>query len=187
MDGYLHKVGFQWSESDDTLYVRLQGKNLVILVMCVDDLIIIMGNNDDHIVLVKKDLQARFKMTDLGLLHYYLGVEVFQHSNNIFISQCKYAFELLKIFCMVDCKSILTPMERKLKLSKLEGGELVSNTSYRYLIGSLIYLATTLLELSYVVNILSRFMQEHRESHWNATTWVLRYIQGTKYYGLLYK
>jgi hypothetical protein len=76
MDDYLHKVGFQRSESDDTLYVHLQGKNMVILVMYVDDLII-TGNNDDHIVQVKKELQVGFKMTDLGLLHYYLGVEVF--------------------------------------------------------------------------------------------------------------
>jgi hypothetical protein len=136
---------------------------------------------------VKKELQAGFKMTDLGLLHYYLGVEVFQHSNNIFISQCKYASELLKIFGMTNCKSVLTPMEKNLKLSKLEGGELVNNTSYRKLIGSLIYLTTTHPDLSYAVSILSRFMQEPRESHWNATKRVLRYIQGTKDYGLLYK
>jgi hypothetical protein len=82
---------------------------MVILVMYVDDLIII-GNYDDHIVQVKKELQTGFKMTDLGLLHYYLGVEVFQYSNSIFISQCKYASELLKRFGMTDYKFVLTPM-----------------------------------------------------------------------------
>jgi hypothetical protein len=51
-------------------------------------------------------------MIDLGLLHYYLGVEVFQQPNNIFISQCKYASELLKKFGMEDCKSILTNGEK---------------------------------------------------------------------------
>ena len=85
MGKYLQKVGFQRSESDDTLYVRQQGKNLVILVMYVDDLII-TRNNDDHIAQVKKELHAGFKMTDLGLLHYYLGVEVFQCPHHIFIS-----------------------------------------------------------------------------------------------------
>ena len=90
MDEYLRKVGFQQSESDDTLYVRQQGKNMVILVMYVDDLIII-GNNDDHITQVKKELHAGFKMIDLGLLHYYLRVEIFQHPHHIFISQSKYA------------------------------------------------------------------------------------------------
>jgi hypothetical protein len=78
-------------------------------------------------------------------------------------------------------------MEKNLKLSKLERGELVNNTSYRELIGSLIYLKTTCPDLSYEIIILSSFMQEPREIHWNATKWVLRYIQGTKYYGLLYK
>jgi hypothetical protein len=67
-------------------------------------------------------------MTDLGTLHYYLGVEVSQHSNQIFLSQTKYSIELLKNFGMEDCKSSLTPMEKKLKLSKFEGGELVNNT-----------------------------------------------------------
>jgi ABC-type microcin C transport system permease subunit YejB len=105
MDDCLLKVSFQKSESDDTICVRIQGKNLVILVMYVDDLII-TGNNDDHIVQAKKKLHARFKMTNLVLLHYYLGVEVFQDSNNIFINQCKYASKLLKGQEQKFCKLI---------------------------------------------------------------------------------
>eukprot|EP00253_Pinus_taeda_P034496 PITA_34496 len=122
MDEYLKKVGFQRSESDDTLYVRQQGKYLVILVMYVDDLII-TGNHDDHIAQVKKELHAGFKMTDLGLLHHYLRVEVFQRPHHIFISQSKYVAEVLQRFGMQDCKPVLTPMEQNLKLSKFEGGE----------------------------------------------------------------
>lgn len=106
MDEYLQKVGFQRSESDDTLYVRQQGKHLVILIMYVDDLII-TGKNDDHIEQMKKELHAGFKMTDLGLLHYYLGVEVFQCPHDIFISQRKYATEVLQRFGIQDCKPIL--------------------------------------------------------------------------------
>jgi len=90
MDEYLQTIGFQPSESADTLYIRQQGPYLVILVMYVDDLII-TWNNDDHIAQVKKELHAGFKMTDLGLLHYYLGIEVFQRPHHIFISQSKYA------------------------------------------------------------------------------------------------
>jgi len=63
--------------------------------MYVDDLIV-TGNNDDHISQVKKELHASFKMTDLGLLHYYLGVEVFQSPHHIFIYQSKYATEVLQ-------------------------------------------------------------------------------------------
>ena len=95
MDEYLRKVGFKRSESNDTLYVRQQGKNLVILVMYVDDLII-TGNNNAHIAQVKKELHVGFKMIDLGLRHYYLGVEVFQRPHHIFISQSKYATDVLQ-------------------------------------------------------------------------------------------
>jgi hypothetical protein len=90
MDEYLRKVGFKRSESDDTLYIRQHGPYLVILDMYVDDLII-TRNNDDHIAQVKKELHAGFKMTFLGLLHYYLVIEVFQRPNHICISQNKYA------------------------------------------------------------------------------------------------
>jgi hypothetical protein len=72
---------------------------MVILVMYVDDLII-MGNNDDHIAQVKKELHVGFKMTDLGLLHYYLGIEVFKRPHHIFISHSKYAVEILQLFGM---------------------------------------------------------------------------------------
>jgi hypothetical protein len=97
-------------------------------------------------------------MNDLGKLPYYLGVEVFQHPNQIFLSQTKYSIELLNKFGMEDCKHSLTPMEHKLKHSKFEGVELVNSTRYRKLVGSLIYLTNTKLDLTYLVTILSRFM-----------------------------
>ena len=70
---------------------------MVILVLYVDDLVII-GNNEAHIKQVKEELKERFKMTDLGTLHYYLGVEISQHPNQIFLSQTKYATKLLRKF-----------------------------------------------------------------------------------------
>jgi hypothetical protein len=121
MDNYLQKVGFQQSESNDTLYFQMQDKHLVILVLYVDDLIII-GNNDVHIKWVKEKFKAGFKMIDLETLHYYLGVEVSQNPNKIFLSQTNYATELLNKFGMEDCKPSLTPMKKKFKLSKFEGG-----------------------------------------------------------------
>ena len=65
IDEYLRHVGFHRSESDDTLYFRMQDKNLVIIVLYVDDLII-TGNQEVHIHQVKQELQKGFKMTDLG-------------------------------------------------------------------------------------------------------------------------
>jgi hypothetical protein len=88
-------------------------------------------------------------MTDLGTLHYYLGVEVSQHPNQIFLSQNKYGTELLKKFGMEYCKPSLTPMEKKLKLSKFEGGESINSRKYRKLVGSHIYLTNTQPYFSY--------------------------------------
>ena len=111
MDEYLWKVGFQRSESDDTLYVRQQGKNLVIMVMYVDDVIII-GNNDDHIAQVKKELHAGFKMTDLGLLHYYLELK---YSNVHIISSFLRVSMQQKFFSNLECRiaSLFLPLWHK--------------------------------------------------------------------------
>jgi transposase len=89
--------------------------------MYVDDLLV-MGNNGDHISQVKKECQLDFEMTDLGLLHYNLRVEVIQEERNIFISQAKYVSKLLKKFGMEDCKPTSTPKEQNLKLSKFKVG-----------------------------------------------------------------
>ena len=91
--------------------------------MYVDDLFI-TGNNNDHIFQVKQELQIGFEMIDLGLLHYYLGVEVKQREGIIFISQAKYIFGLLKKFGMEECKPTITPMEQKLNFLSLKGGSL---------------------------------------------------------------
>jgi len=67
----------------------------------------------------------------LGLLQYYLGIEVMQRKRRIIISQTKYVSKLLKKFGMEDCKPAITPMEQNLKLSMFEGAGLVSSTRYR--------------------------------------------------------
>ena len=161
MDEHLRNFGFHCNEYANTLYYRMQGQTLVIVVLYVDDLII-TGSYEAHIKKVKQELKKGFKMTDLGPLRYYLGVEVSQHTRHIFLSQKKYGKELLKKFSMEDCKPSLTPMEQNLKVSKFEGGELVNNTSYRQLMESLIYLKNTHPYFSYVVNIIYIFTQEPR-------------------------
>jgi hypothetical protein len=87
---HLLKLNYKLFDLDDaTLFVKKIGKSVVYLVVYVDDLMI-TGNNDDYIVSVKRELLKVFDMTDLGLLHYYLGIEVDQKPKYIFISQKKY-------------------------------------------------------------------------------------------------
>eukprot|EP00253_Pinus_taeda_P013307 PITA_13307 len=114
-------------------------------------------------------------MTDLGLLHYYLGVEVWQTENNIFLSQSKYARNLVDKFRMQDCKPATTPMEPGLKLSAQSSSPLVDETLFRQLVGSLIYLTATRPDINFAVSYISRFTSTPKADHWIAAKRVLRY------------
>jgi hypothetical protein len=87
---------------------------LVILLLYVDDLFLIVEEN--LITKCKKKIVVEFEMKDLGLMHYFLGLEVWQSPGRIFLNQGKCAIEILKRFDMLECKSMNTPMEMKLKL-----------------------------------------------------------------------
>eukprot|EP00253_Pinus_taeda_P036323 PITA_36323 len=99
-------------------------------------------------------------MTDLGYVHYYLGIEVTQYPNFIFLSQKKYIGDLLNRFGMVECNPLTIPVEQNLKLTLIEGKEFEDITKYRQLVGSLNYLTTTKPDISFIVGTLSRFMQK---------------------------
>eukprot|EP00253_Pinus_taeda_P035369 PITA_35369 len=94
-------------------------------------------------------------MTDLGYVHYYLGIEVTQHPKSIFLSQKKYIGDLLNRFGMTECNPLSTPMEQNLKLTSIEGKEFEDATKYRQLVGSLNYLNTTRPNISFTIGILS--------------------------------
>ena len=104
-------------------------------------------------------------MTDLSLLKFFLGLEVKQGETCIFISQEKYAKEILKKYKMKNCNPVSTPMEPGAKLSKYDEGERVDANRYRSLVGSLCNLTCTRLDLSLSVGIISWFMEEPIYSH----------------------
>eukprot|EP00253_Pinus_taeda_P025501 PITA_25501 len=136
----------------------------------------------------KKELTERFEMKDLGLMHYFLGLEVWQNKDGIFLAQGKYTMDILKRFGMLECTSMATPMISNLKkLHDLEtGSALVDPTMYRQLISSLLYLAHTQRNICYSMSVLSQFMIEPRHRHWVAAKHILRYLKGTITYGLSY-
>eukprot|EP00253_Pinus_taeda_P027513 PITA_27513 len=117
-------------------------------------------------------------MTDLGLLHYCLGIEVWQTKNHIFLSQSKYAKNLVDRFRMQDCKPATTPMEPGLKLSAQSSSPPVDETLFRQLVGSLIYLIATRPDISFAVSYISRFMSAPKADHWIAAKRVLQYVPG---------
>ena len=97
-------------------------------------------------------------MTDLGLLYYFLGLEIIQDEDGVFIFQKRYATELLKKFNMLNCKKVATPMNKNQKLKLEDGVEAVNQRQFRSLIGGLIYLTHTRPDISFSVGVVSRFM-----------------------------
>ena len=185
IDGYLKKNDFIQCPFEHALYVKRIKEEILIVALYVDDLIF-MGNSNRMINHFKNVMTHEFEMTDLGLMKYFLGLEVSQGEHGIFVSQEAYAKGILKKYDMDDCKPVITPMEHGLKLSKYEGGKEVDANQYRSLIGSLRYLTNTRPDIAYSVGIVSRYMERPRESHLKAAKRILRYVQGTKEVGLLY-
>jgi len=117
IDEFLSKLGFVKSLSESTLYIKGNQANSIVISLYVDDLLV-TGSNAKLIQQFKDDMLQVFEMTDLGEMTYFLGMEVKQNDGEIFISQRKYAKEILKKFNMENCKSMNTPMCQKEKLCK---------------------------------------------------------------------
>nr|GEY23464.1 ribonuclease H-like domain, reverse transcriptase, RNA-dependent DNA polymerase [Tanacetum cinerariifolium] len=132
-------------------------------------------------------MEEKIEMSDLGLLAYYLGIEVTQTKGEITIKQTGYINKILKETSMMDSNDTKIPMDPGTKLVKVEDGNSVDATYYRSLIGSLRYLLHTRPDLSYSVRLLSRFMQDPKDHHLKAMKQVIRYIKGTKEHGIIYK
>lgn len=152
--------------------------------MClyVDDHIF-SGNDSVMFSDFKRSMMDEFEMSGLGKMHYFLGLEVVQLDDGIFVSQKKYAWEILDQFKMKNCNPANTPFEFGLKLSKDGRGDMVDNILYRQFVGSLMYLTATRPDIMYVVSLISRYMENPIEIHLLAAKRILPYLQGTKDFG----
>ena len=147
-------MGFTKSEADANLYhIMVEGKPLIIVIY-VNDLI--LTGDDQLIQSCKEDLAIEFKMKDMGLMHYFLGMEVWQKDGEVFVSQGKYANEILRRFHMEKCKPMQTPLAGNWRKEDATLGEVVATTVYSKLVGSLTYLVNTRPDLCFVVNQLSQ-------------------------------
>ncbi|KAI3522492.1 hypothetical protein L1887_00319 [Cichorium endivia] len=185
LDRYLKSLGFTRCFQEYSVYTRKKDGGTLIVGVYVDDLLV-TGNCSKNVDEFKKEMKARFEMSDLGLLTYYLGIEVSQHATGITLKQEAYAKNILKKTRMLDCNATRSPMEHKLRLSKDEEGELVDPTEYRSIVGALRYLTHTRPDLSFTVGVVSRFMEKPTVKHLQAVKGILRYIKGTLSYGLAY-
>lgn len=176
--------GFFQSQHDSAMFVQSSSRGRVIILLYVDDMII-TGDDLEGIDNIKQYLYIQFEMKDLGLLRYFLGIEVDYRSNGLFLSQVKYAFDILAHTGLTDNKTNDTPIELNLKLRPTDGTLLPDPTLYRQLVGSLNYLTITRPDISYAVHLVSQFMAAPRSCHFAAVLCILRYIKNTLHHGLL--
>jgi hypothetical protein len=141
IDSFLTSLGFTKSKEDSNLYFKIMNNEPIILLLYVDDLF--LTGEEMLVTKCKKRLSSEFEMKDLGLMHYFLGLEVWQSPERIFLNQGRYTVKILKRFDMLECKPMNTPMEVKLKLLVDTSLEFIDATLYRQIIGSLMYLMNT--------------------------------------------
>ena len=180
---YITKCGFRSTISDTSLFVYKNGSKMAYLLLYVDD-IILTASDTTLLHKIIRSLSTEFAMSDLGKLHHFLGINVTNQNNGLFLSQATYATDILARAHMSDCKPSATPVDTASKLSATSGNLLPDGSLYRSLAGSLQYLTITRPDLTYAVQQLCLFMHAPREPHLQFLKRVLRYLKGTLHYGL---
>ena len=124
-----------------------------------------------------KMMANEFEMSMIGELSYFIGLQIKQLKNGIFVSQDKYIKDMIKKFGMSDSKAISTPMGTNDNLDSDASGNMVDQKSYRSMIGSLLYVTTSSPDVMFSVCMCARFQASPRESHLKATKRILRYFK----------
>lgn len=182
----LKQYQFVQSHSDNSLFTLKRNNDFVAMLIYVDD-ILITGSSESLITEVKLYLNSLFKLKDLGQLRYFLGIEVARSTSGFYLNQRKYALDLLRDTGLTGAKPSSIPIEQNHKLldNQSELLSLSDASTYRQLVGRLIYLTITRPDLSYSVHVLSQFMNSPRVDHMQAIFKVLRYIKQAPGQGLL--
>ncbi|CAN1146609.1 Retrovirus-related Pol polyprotein from transposon TNT 1-94 [Linum perenne] len=177
--------GFKQSGADHSVFTYTTAAAIVVLLVYVDD-ILLAGNDLTVIEGVKQKLHKHFKIKDLGILKYFLGLEIARTKSGIFMTQRKYCLELIEEAGFLDAKPTVIPADYKLKLA-LDGGiPLQDATEYQQIIGRLHYLTITRPDICYAVQQLSQFQANPTDLHLQAAHKVVRYLKGSPGQGLLF-
>lgn len=180
---FVTSIGFHNSISDNSLFIYHKGSEMAYLILYVDD-ISLTASSDSLRCAIMSHLNSEFAMKDLGPLYYFLGIGVTRHKGGLFLSQRKYAEEIIDRPGMANCKTNLTLVDSKPKLSTTASLPYDDPTHYRSLVRALRYLTFTRSDISYVVQQVCLNMHDPKMDHMNALKRIVRYIQGTLDHGL---
>ena len=158
---------------------------MIVTQVYVDD--IIFGSTNDKLAHdFSKLMQAEFEMSMIGELTHFLGLKIHQQDSGIFLSQSKYAKNLVKKFGLKSASSARTPMSPNVKLTIDLLGKNVDPSLYRSMIGSLLYPTTSKPDISYSVGVCTRYQANPKESHMTALKRIIKYVKTTAEFGVWY-
>ncbi|GJY69273.1 retrovirus-related pol polyprotein from transposon TNT 1-94 [Tanacetum coccineum] len=194
--GYCQEEGIDFEEScqpddfskgsvDPTLFIRKEGKELLLVQVYVDD-IIFAASTPELCDLFAKIMCSKFKMSMMGKISFFLRLQIFQNPRGIFINQSKYALESLKKYNFDSCDLVDTPMVEKSKLDEDKEGKAVDPSHYRGMIGTLLYLTASRPDLQFAICMCARYQARPTEKHLHAVKRIFRYLKGTVNRGLWY-
>ncbi|GJW06666.1 reverse transcriptase domain-containing protein [Tanacetum coccineum] len=182
---YLLDNRFQRGKIDKTLFIRKDKGDILLVQVYVDD--IIFGSTKKSLCIeFEKMMHKKFQMSSIGELTFFLGLQVKQKEDGIFISQDKYVTEILKKFCFTDVKTASTHMETQKPLLKDEDGEEVDVHLYRSMIFSLMYLTSSIHDIMFVVYAYARYQVNPKVSHLHVVKRIFRYLKGQPKLGIWY-
>ncbi|GJW89435.1 retrovirus-related pol polyprotein from transposon TNT 1-94 [Tanacetum coccineum] len=170
---------------DPTLFIRRQGKDILLVQIYVDD-IIFASTTPELCDQFSKIMCSKFKMSMMGKISFFLGLQISQSPRGIFINQSKYALESLKKYGMESSDPVDTPMVEKSKLDEDTQGKAVDPTHYRGMVGTLMYLTASRPDLTFVVCMCARYQAKPTEKHLHAVKRIFKYLRGTVNRGLWY-
>ncbi|GKE65675.1 putative ribonuclease H-like domain-containing protein, partial [Tanacetum coccineum] len=174
---YLIENGFRRGTIDKTLFIKKDKGDILLVQVYVDD--IIFGSTKKSLCDEFEGLMhKRFQMSSMGELTFFLGLQVQQKEDGIFISQDKYVAKILKKFDFATVKTASTPIETNKALVKDEEAEAVDVHLYRSMIGSLMYLTASRPDIMFVVCACARFQVTPKTSHINVVKRIFRYLKG---------
>ncbi|GJS63403.1 putative ribonuclease H-like domain-containing protein [Tanacetum coccineum] len=186
LSSFLMENGFRRGTIDKTLFIKKKKSDIMLVQVYVDD--IIFGSTKKSMCTEFEDcMHKRFQMSSMGELTFFLGLQVKQQPDGIFISQDKYVADILKKFDFWSIRTATTPIESNKPLVKDEDGEDVDVHVYRSMIGSLMYLTASRPDIMFAVCACARFQVTLKASHLNAVKRIFRYLKHQPRLGLWYQ